>query len=334
MVNKKILIIQTSFIGDVVLATSLIAKINQFFPQSTIDFLLKKGNEELLNGDPKVSKVLTFDKSKSRILELLKLIRIVRKARYDVVVNVHRFLSSGIVTALSNAKETVGFDKNPLSCLFTKKLTHIIGDGKHEIERNQQLIAHLTDNDAAKPYLHLNEKVSRKVEEYKSGEYITISPSSVWYTKQLPKQQWISFLNKSAFKGVIYFLGARSDFATCEFIRKCLNNNLKAVNMCGELSMLESASLMESALMNYMNDSAPLHFSSAVNAPTAAVFCSTIPAFGFGPLAKNSRVIEVKKTLHCRPCGIHGHQSCPESNFSCAREIDVQDFLDALPSNS
>jgi ADP-heptose:LPS heptosyltransferase len=45
---------------------------------------------------------------------------------------------------------------------------------------------------------------------------------------------------------------------------------------------------MKDAAMNYVNDSAPMHFASAVNAPVTAVYCSTIPAFGFGPLSDRS----------------------------------------------
>ncbi|MEQ8238003.1 MAG: glycosyltransferase family 9 protein [Cyclobacteriaceae bacterium] len=334
MACKKILIIQTSFIGDVVLATSLIVKLKACFPEASIDFLLKKGCEELLINDPAVNQVLILDKRKSRFLELIRLVKKIRATKYDLVVNVHRFLSSGLLTVLSGANETVGFDKNPMSFLYTKKLSHVIGDGSHEIVRNQQLIAHHTDHEASKPKLHLSKAVQQKLEAIKTTNYITISPSSVWYTKQLPKAQWIDFLNTSNYEGDIYLLGAKSDFATCEFIRKSLDKPLKALNMCGELSMLESAALMQTAAMNFMNDSAPLHFASAVNAPTTAVFCSTVPSFGFGPLADNSKIVEIKKKLACRPCGLHGFRTCPEKNFRCANEIDIQDLIDTLPASS
>jgi heptosyltransferase-2 len=88
--------------------------------------------------------------------------------------------------------------------------------------------------------------------------------------------------------------------------------------MAGKLSFLESAALMKHAVMNYVNDSAPLHLASATDAPVTAVFCSTIPAFGFGPLSSNSRVIETIEDLECRPCGLHGYKVCPRGHFKCA----------------
>ena len=74
--------------------------------------------------------------------------------------------------------------------------------------------------------------------------------------------------------------------------------------------------------MNYVLDSAPLHICSAMNAPTTAIFCSTAPQFGFGPLAEGAIILETKLDLDCRPCGKHGHKECPKGHFRCG-EIAV-----------
>ena len=95
------------------------------------------------------------------------------------------------------------------------------------------------------------------------------------------------------------------------------------VNLSGLLSFLESAALMETAKMNYVNDSAPLHIASAMNAPVTTYFCSTVPSFGFGPLSDNKTIVEVKEKLDCRPCGLHGKKECPEKHFNCGFKIEV-----------
>jgi len=94
------------------------------------------------------------------------------------------------------------------------------------------------------------------------------------------------------------------------------------VNLAGKLSFLESAALMKDAKMNFTNDSAPMHLASAVNAPVTAIFCSTVAAFGFGPLSDDSFVVETKEQLDCRPCGLHGFSKCPEKHFKCALTIN------------
>jgi heptosyltransferase-2 len=79
--------------------------------------------------------------------------------------------------------------------------------------------------------------------------------------------------------------------------------------------------------MNYVNDSAPLHLASAVNASVTAIFCSTVPDFGFGPLSDKSRVVETQEKLDCRPCGLHGFKACPEGHFKCATAIKTEQLL-------
>ncbi|RZK16550.1 MAG: glycosyltransferase family 9 protein, partial [Hymenobacter sp.] len=79
-----------------------------------------------------------------------------------------------------------------------------------------------------------------------------------------------------------------------------------------------------------VNDSAPMHLCSAVDAPVCAIFCSTVPAFGFGPLSTFARVVEHLGPLACRPCGLHGHARCPLGHFRCAHEIETSQLLAAL----
>ena len=319
---NKILIIQTAFIGDVILATSLIEKLNQFYPESQIDFLLRKGNEGLLGNHPIINNVIIWDKKNKKYDNLKIITKSVKSAKYDLLVNLQRFASSGLITAFSGAKEKVGFKKNPMSFCFTKKYRHNIGDGTHEIERNHQLIKQITDNLPAHPKLYPSNQDYENVLPYKKQEYVCMAPTSVWFTKQLPKEQWVKVIQKVSDKQLIYLLGGPGDNEQCEAIKE-LAANKNVINLAGKLSFLESAALMQNAKMNYVNDSAPLHIASAMNAPVTAYFCSTVPSFGFGPLSDNKTIIEVKEKLTCRPCGLHGKKECPEGHFDCGYKIDV-----------
>ncbi|MDX5422106.1 MAG: glycosyltransferase family 9 protein, partial [Hymenobacteraceae bacterium] len=107
---KKILIIQTAFLGDVVLATALVEKLHDFYPEAQLDFLLRKGNEGLLKNHPLLHRVRIWNKQEGKYKSLLKLLGQIRSEQYDLVVNVQRFGATGILTALSGARETVGFD--------------------------------------------------------------------------------------------------------------------------------------------------------------------------------------------------------------------------------
>jgi ADP-heptose:LPS heptosyltransferase len=322
--TKKFLIIQTAFIGDVILATALIEKLKSYYPDSSIDFLVRKGNESLLVGNPHLNKVLIWDKKQSKIKNLFGLVSVIRQEKYNYVVNCHRFISTGILTAFSGAGQKIGFKKNPLSFLFNIKAPHQIGDGTHETQRNQALISHLTDTVAAKPRLYPSLVEMEKTAAYKGSPYLVMAPTSVWFTKQYPVDKWIELID-SLVKYKIYLVGAKSDFDVCDRIREG-SNHPSVTNLAGHLSFLDTAALMTDATMNYVNDSAPMHIASSVNAPVRSVFCSTVPEFGFTPLSDNARVIQTTMQLDCRPCGIHGYRQCPKGHFNCAYTIDVKQF--------
>ncbi|MGQ0827574.1 MAG: glycosyltransferase family 9 protein [Bacteroidota bacterium] len=326
----KFLVIQTAFIGDVILATAVAEKLHQHHPDAQIDFLLRKGNEGLLANHPFIKTIFTWDKKQNKVRNLFAILKQIRSNKYDQVINLHRFSSSGFITGFSGARSKIGFDKNPLSFLFTKKIKHEISNqktsGKHEVERNQQLIETLTNHQFSKPKLYPTQSNFESVKQYKNGPYVCIAPTSVWFTKQFPKEKWVELCDQLPENLIIYLLGAPNDFSVCEWI-KSNSTNKKIINLAGKLNFLESAALMKDAKMNYVNDSAPMHIASAMNAPTTAIFCSTVPAFGFGPLSDNSKIVEIKEILACRPCGLHGHQSCPLGHYRCAHSIEIKDVI-------
>lgn len=320
----KILLIQTAFIGDVILATSLIESIHVTYPTAKIDFLLRKGNENLLQKHPFLNDVLIWDK-KNKYKSLFELIKQIRKSNYDAVLNLQRFGATGLLTAFSNAQLKAGFKKNPFSWAFTNKYEHVITTNKnspHEIKRNSKVLESININKIAKPKLYPSLEDRDKIKELIQNDFICIAPTSVWFTKQFPLHKWIDFIEKLLLEEnnnkklpqnfTIYLLGAPSDTENCQKIideveiKLNQNNfNFKVKNLAGKLSLMQSAALMERAKLVLANDSAPLHLASSVNAPICAVFCSTVPAFGFTPLSDKSFIVETKKELDCRPCGLH-----------------------------
>lgn len=322
---NKILVIQTAFLGDVILATGIIEKLHSFYPKSHIHFLVRKGNEDLITGHPFIEQIWIWDKKQKKVKNLFRLIRQVRKERFNVVVNLHRFASSGLITALSGAQMTIGFKKNPLSILFTKKLPHKIDGKTHEIQRNHSLISHITDDEPSKPKLFPSREDESTVGKLISHHFVTISPASVWFTKALPIQKWHDLISQIPLDYNILLLGSSQDQELCDALIK-ISERKNMRNLAGNLSLLQSAALMSKAIMNYTNDSAPLHLASAVNAPVTAVFCSTIPGFGFGPLSDHSHVLESRVELSCRPCGLHGKKECPLGHFKCATTIEMNHY--------
>jgi heptosyltransferase-2 len=327
---KKILVIQTAFIGDVVLATSLIENLHQQFPEVKIDILVRKGNESLFQSHPFLNQVLVWDKKNNKYQNWVGLLFKIRSSQYDLVLNAQRFAATGAWTAFSKAKIKIGFDKNPFSFLFTHAVVHQFSEkGQHEIDRNHQLLSSLFVTKVAMPKLYPTASDELAVSSYQQTPYLCIAPASVWFTKQFSIEKWVDLINELPFKGPIYLIGGPGDKLLCDQILQKINRK-SVVNLAGRLSFLASAALQKKAVLNYVNDSAPMHFASAVNAPVVAVYCSTLPNFGFGPLSDGSFIVQTNEALACRPCGIHGKKQCPLKHFDCAKTIKMDQLIAPL----
>jgi heptosyltransferase-2 len=319
---NSVLVIQTAFLGDVILATPIVSELNRLFPQVKIDFLVKKGNEILLSNNPAIRDVYVLDKSKNKLVEIWRLIRKFRSKRYDLVINLHRFGSSGIIAGLSGGKQIVGFDKNPFAFLYSNRFKHEIGNGTHEVTRNLALIKEFGAATICRPSLFPSAKDVQSVEVYTAEKFVCLAPASVWKTKQLPEEKWVELIQSFASDLLIYLVGANSDKALCQAIIDKSGRVERIVNLAGKFSLLQTAALFAKSQHVYVNDSGPLHVASAMNAPVTAFFCSTIPEFGFGPLSDLSEIKQVEK-LECRPCGLHGKKECPLGHFNCGKQIII-----------
>ncbi len=328
---KRVLVIQTAFLGDAVLASGLVEKLHLFHPDAVIELVVRKGNEGLFEGHPHLAQVHVWDKGRAKLANLLALILRLRRTRYDHIINCQRYLSTGLITILARGREKVGYDKNPLSALFTRRVKHVIGDGSeptgdapHEMDRLNALIVHLTDGSRPLPRLYPTTSARDETGGYTAGSYVCIAPASVWFTKQWPRARWVELIMLLPVEMRVLLIGAPGDAGLCRAIAEQAG---RGEVLAGRTSLLGTAALMQGAQMNYVNDSAPLHLASAMNAPVTALFCSTVPAFGFGPLRPNGRVVQTAERLDCRPCGLHGHSACPKGHFRCAEGIAAQEVL-------
>jgi heptosyltransferase-2 len=348
---SRILVIQTAFIGDVVLAIAMLENLHAAYPAATIDILVRQGANDLFVDHPYVNAVHVWDKKKNKYQHLFQVLKTIRSNKYDVVINVQRYLATGIITVLSGAKKTIGFDKNPLSFLFSEVVKHQFGAAAdalstsphetapyetspheispHETSRNHTLLASLTTAPVAKPALYPSAANFAAVQKYQSAPYICMSPGSVWETKKMPAKNWIDLINAVPKNYSIYLMGAPNESALCAEILSGSSRG-DVFNIAGQLNLLEAAALIKGAQLNYVNDSAPMHLASATGAPVAAIYCSTIPAFGYGPLSDTQFIVETLELLPCKPCGIHGKKACPLGHFKCGHTITTAQLLAPL----
>lgn len=337
MKPKRILIIQTAFIGDVILCTPLIKGLRKTFPDSFISFLLIPETENVLENNPHLSEILVYDKRKNKgIGSFLQIITRVKQGEFDLAVIPHRSLRSALLAYLSRIPVRIGFDRAVGSFLFTKK--EVYKANVHEVDRNLSLLSnftpHLTDTS---PELFPSSKDFSYARKLLSDSGITdgdkivgVAPGSVWPTKRWLPERFaeVSDLLLREARAKVIFLGSEEDRALCEKTADSMTG--RPAILAGRTSVLQSAAIASFCRVILSNDSAPVHIASAMKIPVVAIFGSTIPEFGFGPHGVKHVIIQ--KKMKCKPCGIHGKRKCPEKHFRCMQDVTGEEVFEAVLS--
>lgn len=322
---RRILIIQTAFIGDVVLVTPLIRAAKNAFPQAKVDAMVIPAAADLLQTNPYLERIVVYDK-RGREAGLAGLWRMARKMRlekYDMVLVPHRSLRSAVVARATGAKWRVGLHNSAGAFLLTHKIPYM--QSTHEVDRNLSLIEALgisiTDR---RPEIFSDAEDVARIDSLLEGhrisraDLIAVAPGSVWATKRWPAEYFKSLVSRLVEEGrSVCLIGGEADGDLCQVIAAGLGE--RVLNLCGQLSLRCSAELIRQCRVLVSNDSAPQHLASAVGTPVVAIFGSTVPAFGFYPYGPNNTVVEHE--LACRPCGIHGKNRCPIGTLDCMRSI-------------
>lgn len=326
MSYKNILIIQTAFLGDVILITPLIRAFKQTFPEADIDVLVVPQYGSILNNNPNIRSVIGFDKRNNKLKAFWRTASILRRNKYDLAVAPHSSVTTAYLMLLAGIKQRAGFDRWHASKYLSIKVPH--REGAHKIERLLELVKPFSDaafsiQTEIFPGETEKKKADEILEEYKSSgkKIITIAPGSVWFTKRWPEEHYTE-LAKTLYEkdfGLV-FVGAPDEREICERIIK--NSGIKAVNTAGETSILESAAIIGQSDLMICNDSGPLHMANAMQTDVFAFFGPTTRKFGYYPFRENDKVFEIE--LDCRPCGSHGSNECPLKHFECMRKISPQ----------
>ncbi len=316
----NILIIHTAFIGDIVLSTALVSKVKEKYPDSNIYYLTTPLGKEILKNNPKIKEIIVYDKKgkDKGIAAFISFVRKIRKLKIDVCLTPHRYLRSSILSLLSGASIRVGYDIASLAFVYNKKIKY--DKTKHEVEK---LLSFIDDNTKRyKLEMYPSEKDKIKINTLlknlsENKKIILIAPGSKWFTKKWPEEYFRILIQNLVKRDdlVIVITGGKEEKEIS------LELDSKVLDLRGEISLLELAELTKRATLVVSNDSAPIHVTSAFpDTRIIGIFGPTVKEFGFFPWSKNSKVFEING-LYCRPCAIHGGNSCPEKHFRCMREI-------------
>lgn len=313
----KILIIRFSSIGDIVLTSPVPRCIKNTYSNAEIHFLTKPQYANLLQFNPHIDKFHLLDKSPA--LKALEL----KKEGYDYVIDLHNNLRTqvfkSILGAESQAFDKVNFEKW-LAVSF--KQMSVLPD-IHIVDRyinTCKILGVSNDREGLDFFLNPDENI----EEFRNQlgvEYVAWAIGAQHFTKRFPSEKIISVCKLLQMK--IVLLGGKEDKIEADKI--ALSFSGQVLNLCGSLSIHQSAMVVKEAKVLVSNDTGLMHIGAAFKKPIISLWGNTIPEFGMSPYYGKYQIqnsIHEIQNLSCRPCSKIGFKSCPKKHFNCMNLIN------------
>ena len=319
---RAALVIQTSFLGDVVLTTPLLTHLAS---QGPVDVVTTPAGGALLESHPAVRRVIRYDKrgAQEGFNGLRTLAAALRHAEYHAAFMAQGSWRSAALAWLARIPVRVGFDRSAGAMLYTTRVAY--RRDWHHAERLFRLAERDTRIAPPAPSLLPRDVDRAAVSTLLAGApfgrapFIVLAPGSVWATKRWP--HFADLLATLPPEYGVVVVGGDDDRDLATAIVAVAP--ARVLDATGRLALLASAELIGRAAAVITNDSLPQHLASAMATPTVTVYGPTLPAFGFGPLAARHAIVEHAPGLECRPCSAHGPQRCPRAHFRCMREISA-----------
>lgn len=326
-------VIQTSFLGDMVLTTPLLERLATDGP---VDVVATPAAAGLLANHPSVRETIVYDKRgvQRGLRGFVSLAGRLQRGGYDRALLAQGSSRSGALAYFARIPSRVGFATSAGRRFYTERVPYI--ENAHHAERllalSEPAKVESFVGSQPRPRLYPGERerseVSALLEANGVGageQLVGVAPGSVWATKRWPG--YAALVRSLPVQARVVVIGGPADRPLAEEIAAASDHAV--VDATGQLSLLASAELIGRCAVLVTNDSAPLHLASAMDCPSIAVFGPTVPAFGFGPLSAGSRTMGVD-SLACRPCDRHGPQRCPLQHWRCMREISADQVAAAV----
>jgi len=328
----RILLIQTSFLGDVILSTPVISGLKKLYPDAELYVMTTPLAAGLLANHPLIQKVIPFEKrGKHRGIKGLKLFsKELASYQFSKIYSLHRSWRTSLLVRMTDVPVRIGFkDAWGSRWAYTNRVNKA-GAGEHAVLRYLSLLFDEKPREFFETKLSLfaepMSKLSSPIQSILPESYVCLFPGSEWMTKRWQRYRELAQLLIQKGERVL-ILGSKKEAEENE--RQM--SGIPVVHLSGKTSLAETISIVSKAKGVVCNDSMALHMASAFEVPRVSVFCATSPSFGFGPWGAYGKVEEVLD-LPCKPCRRHGSQSCPTGTNRCMTGVEPKDVLLSIES--
>jgi heptosyltransferase II len=320
---SRILIVQTAFLGDVILITPLIRATGEAFPDAEIDALVIPQTVSALKNNPYLTRIIPFGKRENKLAAFTHVRRLVASRRYDLALTPHGSATTALLLSFGNIKRRIGFAGGIGSLLHSETVP--FPETGHRIMKNLKLLQRVVPGEyPMQTALYPDGKDSQKADILlgglrKNNRLVALAPGSVWATKQWRKEHYVTLtrlLHEAGYS--LVFIGGKDERTLCDEIVRTAG--VPALNLAGQTDVLESAAVINRCDLLISNDSGAMHIANAMRTDVFAFFGPTVRGFGYYPYRERDRVLEID--LPCRPCAKHGGATCPLGHHDCMWKIE------------
>jgi len=330
LLPNKILIVQTAFIGDVIIITPLIRAIKELYPRTLVDVMVIPQTAGVLENNSNINEIILFDKRKNKILAFMKTLLQLKKNKYDIAVTPHSSVTTGLLLKYANIKMRIGYDRWSAAKYLTHKVPH--PEVIHKTVKNLTLLSLLTEKSFSNqtelfPTKIMFKEADELIKEIKvaTKKIIALAPGSVWFTKKWSTEHYKVLAQQLVDNNFgVVLIGSKDESEICDEVLPTKNG----INLAGKLSLLESAAVTSKCDLMICNDSGALHIANAMEIDVFAFFGPTVQSSGYFPFRENDFVFD--REMECRPCGSHGGTSCHLKHHECMKMIYPEHVLNKV----
>ncbi len=326
--SRNILVIQTGFVGDMVLTTPLLRSLRKNAPGARITLLHSPRCEGIVRCSRRIDHRIVYRKNgpDRGIGSLLRLCARLKRGGYDLVISPHRSFRSGMLALSTGARRRIGFARPPSGLFYTDTVPYSRWESTF-IRRKLTLLEPLgIEEEDETPELTWDDTEEKKARELlgtapKGAPIALFAVGAAWPTKCWPAESFRDLARLLGEKGwTAVAVGAGGDRSA-----GALAAEGGALDFTGRTSLETVAALLGRATLFVGGDSGLLHMARALRVPSVALFGPTGPEqFRFEPFVR-----VIRSGAHCAPCSDHGARECPERDWICMPGIEAKRVFDA-----
>ncbi len=340
----RILMVDTAFLGDLLLATPLIRGAAEA-AGGAVDLITSPAGAQAVRHHPLVDAVQVLRKrdGDGGLGGFRRARAWIRQRRPDVALLPRRSVRSLLLAWAAGVPRRVGFARpGPARLLLTDTVAFV--PGRHQVERNLDLLRPLgVDPDRCGLPGHPLEVFPSDVDRAEAvgwlaergladhGSFYVVAPGSAWATKRWPAERFATLAACLSRERPVLVMGGPSEAAMAAAIQRRSETLVGTgrVHALTHLGPVASVPLLARAAALVANDSGALHLGQAAGTPLVALYGPTVPAQGFAPRGEGHRILGVAG-LECRPCGRHGAARCPLGHWRCMLDLPLEEVLAAV----